>query len=46
LQQYLNEKAYQSASLGETSADELVLRASDKEVDFYQDSDVAKRYKE
>lgn len=28
LQKYLDEKAYQSASLGETSADELVIQGS------------------
>jgi hypothetical protein len=45
LQRYMDEKAYDTASLGETSADELVLPSSDSaEIDFYRDSDIGKGY--
>lgn len=47
LQQYLNEKAYETASLGETSADELVASPSQvSDVDFYRESDINQRYKQ
>jgi hypothetical protein len=41
LQQYLNEKAYETASLGETSADELAaVPIHNAGVDFFRESDV------
>lgn len=41
LQQYLNEKAYETASLGETSADELtqVPSSSSSAIVYYRDAD-------
>ena len=47
LQKYLNERAYDTASLGETSADEIIaVDTSSQEIDFYRDSEISKRYKE
>ena len=49
LQQYLNEKSYDTASLGETSADELAVQASSDgdshHIDVFRDEDeVSKSY--
>lgn len=52
LQKYLEDKAtnYDTASLGETSADELALKTStaeedsDKRVDIYRESRLANQY--
>jgi len=47
LQQYLNEKAYETASLGETSADELAaVPQQTAEVDFFRESDINQKYKQ
>lgn len=49
LQNYLNEKAYETASLGETSADELSVVPPEQQaatVDFYRDSDQNRSLKE
>ena len=49
LQRYLDERNYETASLGETSADEVAMRSasdlSDSEIDIYQQSEVSTGYK-
>ena len=43
------ERSYESASLGETSADELILvsnSASSGDLEVYRDSEVSKQYEE
>ena len=48
LQRYLDEKSYETASLGETSADELALRSasdlSDSEIDIYKTDEISANY--
>lgn len=50
LQRYLQDKSYDTASLGETSADELTLKDpsyssdSEKRVDIYRESALASEY--
>ena len=48
LQRYIDEKNYETASLGETSADELALRSasdlSDNEMDIYKTDDITSNY--
>lgn len=48
LQQYIAEKSYETASLGETSADELALRSasdmSDNEIDIYKTDEISAGY--
>lgn len=48
LQRYLDEKNYETASLGETSADELALRSasdlSDSEIDIYKTDEISANY--
>ena len=48
LQQYLAEKSYDTASLGETSADELTVRSayeiSDSEIDIYKSDEISANY--
>ena len=48
LQRYLDEKSYETASLGETSADELALRSasdlSDTEIDIYKTDEISANY--
>lgn len=47
LQNYLNEKSYETASLGETSADELATINQHLDVvDFYRDSEVNRGLKD
>ena len=48
LQRYLDERSYETASLGETSADELALKSasdlSDTEVDIYKSDEISAGY--
>ena len=50
LQRYIDEKHYETASLGETSADELALREktasdlSDTEIDIYRTDEISAGY--
>ena len=48
LQRYLEERSYETASLGETSADELALRSasdmSDSEIDIYKTDEISTSY--
>lgn len=48
LQRYLTEKSYDTASLGETSADELALKSasdiSDSEIDIYKSDEISANY--
>ena len=48
LARYLAERSYDTASLGETSADELALRtvsdASDNEIDIYKTDEISQGY--
>jgi len=48
LQRYMAEKSYETASLGETSADELALRSasdmSDSEIDIYKSDEMSANY--
>lgn len=48
LQRYLEERSYETASLGETSADELALRSasdmSDNEIDIYKTDEISTSY--
>jgi len=48
LQRYLEERSYETASLGETSADELALRSasdmSDNEIDIYKSDEISTSY--
>ncbi len=46
LQKYLDEKAYDTASLGETSADEIIQQASSSSggVDIYRESSLSRSY--
>ena len=48
LQRYMAEKSYESASLEETSADELALRSasdlSDTELDIYKADEISAGY--
>ena len=48
LQRYFDEKNYETASLGETSADELALRSetdlSDTEIDIYRTDEITQSY--
>ena len=49
LQRYLQEKSYDSASLGETSADELACvssTGSSGDLEIYRDSAIASQYEE
>ena len=48
LQRYIDERSYETASLGETSADELALRSesdlSDTEIDIYRTDEISAGY--
>lgn len=48
LEQYIAEKSYETASLGETSADEVALRSasdmSDNEIDIYKSDEISAGY--
>ena len=48
LQRYIDERQYETASLGETSADELALRSasdlSDTEIDIYRTDEISAAY--
>jgi len=49
LQRYLAERSYESASLGETSADELAIvnnSLSNGELEVYRDSAISHKYEE
>ena len=48
LQRYIDERSYETASLGETSADELAVRSasdlSDTEIDIYRTDEISAAY--
>ena len=50
LQRYLEERSYETASLGETSADELALKSasdvSDNEIDIYKSDEISAGYQQ
>ena len=50
LQRYIDERNYDTASLGETSADELALRSasdlSDHEIDIYKSDEISASYQQ
>lgn len=48
LSRYMDERSYETASLGETSADELALKSasdfSDSEIDIYKSDEISAGY--